>query len=555
MPPAGTEARERIEKKKLPWSKSLNGRLGLGVVLLGVSLVVTVVFSHFAFDFVRTEVVASSHLDKGRTSYRMLDLVQQLQADPEGARREQLKINIRELIEQTDRILDVLVNGDPALGIPGSTNPAILEELEKTRAYWISDVKPIVEQVLASGGGSHQMNQLADTIRAFSSRMAASLEMMQMEAASRVERARYLQYALSLVALGLLFITFVYVRGVTRRTKQLAIVADMIADGNLGVRAPADGEDEIALLGVSFNQMTEKLAGMIINERTARERLEEMLSTVNETSQQLSVAATGIQEVMRLHAKGMDHQSKAVTKTVANVGQILENADKAAELSQKVSSKAGQAADVSREGREAVEETTAAVSDARKNSEELRNVIRILSERVQSISDIVKDVNLVADRTNLLALNAAIEASRAGEHGKGFSVVASEIRTLAGKSIESTDRAKSILEEIGAANTRALEATEEGVSKAEYALRMIEKTGGTIRMLERIISESAQQAAEITASANRQRGDIAEVREAMSHIDEASQQNLAATMTAEQTADSLAELGARLRKVVSGQAA
>lgn len=549
------EAFKRIHKKRLPWSKSLNGRLGLGVSLLGFSLVVTVVFSHFAFDFVRTEVVTSSYLDKGRTAYNILDTAVQFDRNPSALRKRQLEKEMVELIQHTDNIFDVLINGDPELGISAPRNREIVSDLEATRSYWTNTVRPMLERLPDSDANPAYLGRLSDAIRAFSGRMTESMDRIYIEAASQVERARYLQYALSFVALSLLVLTFVYVRSVTRRTKQLAIVADMIADGNLGVRAPSEGEDEIAHLGVSFNQMTQELAAKIETEQSARERLEVLFKAVNETSENLLQAANEFQDVMKHSARSMNKQSSAVTRTVENVAQIVKNADTVASLSEKVSSKAGHATEVSREGREAIEETTAAVSDAKANSEELRTVIRVLSEREQSISEIVQAVNFIADRTNLLALNASIEASRAGENGKGFSVVASEIRTLAGKSIEATDQAKNILEEIGASTKHALKATEDGVTKAEHALQMIEKTRGTIRMLEKIISESSQQAIDITASINRQRGDVSEVREALNHIDDVSKDNLVAIRDAEDTSNRLSELGSKLRKAVSGQAA
>jgi len=167
------------------------------------------------------------------------------------------------------------------------------------------------------------------------------------------------------------------------------------------------------------------------------------------------------------------------------------------------------------------------------------------------IGEIVSVVAEIADQTNLLALNAAIEASRAGEHGRGFSVVASEIRTLADQSKTATTRVRRILMEIQKSTNAAVVGAEEGSKSVGRALETVKEAGETIRQLEAIIGDSARSVAQIAASAGQQKAGMKQIHDAMHYIQQASSQNLSAIRQAEEAAKDLNELGSRLRDMLA----
>src|SRR5207253_3648111 len=128
-------------------------------------------------------------------------------------------------------------------------------------------------------------------------------------------------------------------------------------------------------------------------------------------------------------------------------------------------------------------EATDGVADIRQKVQFIAETILALSEQSQQIGEIIASVGDLADQSNLLALNAAIEANRAGEHGKGFSVVAQEIRSQAEQSKAATAQVRAILSDIQRATNAAVMATEQGTKGADAGGRLIERAGRTIEQL------------------------------------------------------------------------
>jgi methyl-accepting chemotaxis protein len=185
-------------------------------------------------------------------------------------------------------------------------------------------------------------------------------------------------------------------------------------------------------------------------------------------------------------------------------------------------------------------------------TESIAESILRLSEQAQAIAEIIEAVNDVADQTKLLSLNAAIEASRAGEHGRGFSVVAGEIKALAEQSKKATVQVRQILGEIQKATNSAVMATEEGSRSVRDAIKTVNLAGATINSLADTIAEAAQSAAQISASVGQQSVGMAQIQGAMQNINQATHQNLASTKQAEQAAQDLDLLGGKLRTLLAG---
>src|SRR5687767_12164192 len=166
-----------------------------------------------------------------------------------------------------------------------------------------------------------------------------------------------------------------------------------------------------------------------------------------------------------------------------------------------------------------------------------------LAEQGQAIGEITSTVKDLAEQTNLLALNAAIEASRAGEHGRGFSVVAGEVKALADQSKKATVQVRQILGEIQKATNGAVISTEEGTKSVNAAVKVVGLAGDTIRDLTDILDEAAQSASQIAASAAQQSIGMGQIHQAMRNINEATTQSLAANRQTEQATRDLNGLG------------
>jgi methyl-accepting chemotaxis protein len=173
-----------------------------------------------------------------------------------------------------------------------------------------------------------------------------------------------------------------------------------------------------------------------------------------------------------------------------------------------------------------------------------------LSEQSQTIGQIIATVEDLSVQSNLLAVNAAIEAAKAGEHGKGFGVVAQEVKSLAEQSRQATNQVRTILGEIQKATSAAVMATEEGGKAVEAGSRQTEVAGEAIKALAGSVNEAAQAAVQIAASAQQQLVGVDQVAGAMESIKQASSQNVAGARQLEAAARTLNDLGQRLRQLV-----
>jgi methyl-accepting chemotaxis protein len=314
----------------------------------------------------------------------------------------------------------------------------------------------------------------------------------------------------------------------------MAGVADAIARGDLSAEVTPQSERDV--LGVAFQHMIANLRALV--------------TELQQGSQHLAAAGSEIFAMTTQQAAGAHEQSAAIAQTTATVAQVKASADHAVRMAGAVSDTAKHAGGIAVEGVAAIANATAGMTDIRRRMQSIAENILALSEQSQQIGDIIATVNDLADQSNLLALNAAIEASRAGEQGKGFTVVANEIRTLAEQSKAATAQVRTILSDIQRATNAAVMATEQGSKGVDTGSRLVEEAGVTIDSLAEAIQHAAQSAAQISASVNQHSIGMDQIAIAMTEINQATGQTLAATRNSEQAAEHLTSLAGRLSALV-----
>jgi methyl-accepting chemotaxis protein len=316
--------------------------------------------------------------------------------------------------------------------------------------------------------------------------------------------------------------------------RRMAGVADAIARGDLSAEVTPQSERDV--LGVAFQHMVANLRALV--------------TELQQGSQHLASASSEISAMTTQHASGAHEQSAAIAQTTATVAQVKASADHAVQMAGTVAETAKHASGIAVEGVAAVAHATAGMGDIRQRVQSIAENILALSEQSQQIGDIIATVNDLADQSNLLALNAAIEASRAGEQGKGFTVVATEIRTLAEGSKAATAQVRTILSDIQRATNAAVMATEQGTKGVDAGSRLIEDAGLTIDALAEAIRHAAQSATQIAASVTQHSVGMEQIAVAMTDINQATSQSLAATKNTEQAAHHLTGLADRLSTMV-----
>jgi len=325
-------------------------------------------------------------------------------------------------------------------------------------------------------------------------------------------------------------------RIIVQPLRAISDVAERIASGDLTVNVPdSNRADEVGTLGRTFH-------GMVENLRRLTREISEGVGVLASTSSEILATTSQV-------ASGAAETATAVSETTATVEEVKQTAQMASQKAKYVSDSAQKTAQVSQAGRKSVEDAMQGMHHIQEQMESIAESIVRLSEQSQAIGEIIATVNDLAEQSNVLAVNAAIEAAKAGEHGKGFGVVAQEVKSLAEQSKQATVQVRAILGDIQKATSTAVLATEQGNKAVEAGAKQTGETGESIRLLAESINEAAQAAMQIAASSQQQMVGMDQVALAMENIKQASAQNVAGTRQAEVAAQGLHELGQRLKQL------
>lgn len=301
-----------------------------------------------------------------------------------------------------------------------------------------------------------------------------------------------------------------------------------------------------ALVAVSLFTV---LVGLTIGIRLSRT----ITRQLRENIVQLASSSAEILSTTSQVAAGAAETAAAVSETTATVEEVKQTALTTSQKAKYVSDSAQKVSNISEAGRKSVEEVISGMNRIQEQMESIAESIMQLSKQGHAIGEIIATVNDLAEQSNLLAVNAAIEATRAGEQGKSFGVVAREIRSLADQSKQATAQVRNILGDIQKATNAAVLATEQGNKAVEAGVRQSTETGEAIRLLSTSISEAAQAATQIAASSKQQMVGMDQVVMAMTNIQQASEQNVAGTRQAESAAQGLYEMGNKLSVLVGSK--
>ncbi|MCE5272835.1 methyl-accepting chemotaxis protein [bacterium] len=343
----------------------------------------------------------------------------------------------------------------------------------------------------------------------------------------------------SLIGLVLLIMAgTIITRDITRPLGMVVAVSSDIAGGDLTTSIPEDRrKDEVGELNESFRSM---LANLRQQTRSIAEVVNSLAASSSEISTTVSQLAASTAET-----------STAVSETSTTAEEIRQTAEVSSNKAENVATLAREAEDYSRSGREALEDTLGGMSEIQIRMESIGESIMRLSEQSQAIGEIIASVDDLADQSNLLAVNAAIEAARYEDQGKGFTVVAQEIRSLADQSKQGTKKVRTILNDVQKATTNAVLAVEQGGKTVEAAMKQSQKAREAIQSMTESIADTAQAGKQIAASNQQQTAGIEQIVVAIDNIRQATTQNAIGTRQIEETTRRLAELGQSLKELVN----
>ena len=337
-----------------------------------------------------------------------------------------------------------------------------------------------------------------------SAALAVGFSLTELDAQRRENQLMVLLVSTIIFLVGLVF-AFAFGTVLIRPIQQLTTATSRIVTaGDLNTPIEVNANDEVGRLAATFVQLVEKL--------------KEIPSSLRDSVGLLSTAVNDLSQNTREQGRTIARQATALQETQVTAQEIKQTSLVAAQKAAAVLEVAERADAVGRAGEAAIEQTLAGLTDMLSAVHGISDKIAELGDRTRQIGGITDTVKSLADQSNMLALNAAIEAVRSGEHGKGFGVVAREIRSLADQSIQATTRVREILEDVSAAVSVAVTMTEKGTARVEGGLVQVRSSGESLRELSAMVKENSGAVRQITAAVSQQNAGVAQIFTAVSEL-------------------------------------
>lgn len=336
-----------------------------------------------------------------------------------------------------------------------------------------------------------------------------------------------LQVTITIIVLaGAIIITgvaLIFSRRITSPIVRLKELMAKVENGDLSTQDDFTSTDEIGDLFASYNQMVANLSQLIREVAASSGELSASSQQISSGTEEVAAAATKQAET----TNSISEMVKEMAAAVQIVAQNAENASNSSEQSTRMA----------QEGYQVIKDTL-------EKMENISEKIHDLSSKSNQIGEIIEVIDDISEQTNLLALNAAIEAARAGEAGKGFAVVADEVRKLAERSTSATSKISDLIVMIQDNTKSSVDAVTEGNESANHA-------GESFERIMEMIKDSATKVTEIAASSEEQAAQSEEVMEAVENIAANTQETSAATEETAASANDLSKMAERLNDLTS----
>ncbi|MCY8180786.1 methyl-accepting chemotaxis protein [Bacillus paralicheniformis] len=396
---------------------------------------------------------------------------------------------------------------------------AVKNENDKAYDVYLKKMEPQRETV----------NQLIEDIQTLNADNAKTIYQQDSKEAGSIITLLIIVIAAALVlsiSIGLLM-----TRLITKPIKDIQALFAETEQGDFTVKGTYQSKDELGLLTSSFNKM---VAGV----RSIIETVGETSHQVASSSQELSASAdestkaseyisTTIQEL----AVGSDQQVESVENSRTVIMGMTEFAGRISSNAEKAAATADQTAKMSFEGTKAIDKVSTQMKSINETVVSLSEAFKHLTERSNEIGNITEVITSIAEQTNLLALNAAIEAARAGEQGKGFAVVADEVRKLAEQSARSAEQITRLITIIQNDTKQTMNSVISATGEVKEGLVVVHEAGGAFQKIENSITEVVTQINDVTNLVKNLTAGASEIETAISGVKEVAETAAGGTQT------------------------
>jgi len=452
--------------------------------------------------------------------------------------RDALRADIKRTVDEFDASLaglKAVVKGGRAAG-----------PFAGVEAAWLDRKDKIVSGVEASDAYQAIIATLVDVNTPEIVSVAAEVTHLLASNAKADARRAIVIMAVSVFASAVLAVLFMVLAN-TQLLRPLTKVKETVeafARGDLTRRASIrirflgrDLDDEVTGLASSVDEMASQMSGVI-------GRITDSSSLLASASEQLSASSTQI-------ADGANRQSSQTLQVATAMEEMNATVIEVARNSQQASESARDAQNTAAKGGDVVTQAITAMQEVADSTSVTADTIKNLGKSSEEIGSIVSVINDIADQTNLLALNAAIEAARAGEQGRGFAVVADEVRRLAERTTKATKEISDMIKSIQNETGRAVEAMGEGTFKVENGVKLANEAGEALKQIVRGVESVTNMINHIATSAEEQSATTDEITQNMDSIAEVAKSNVSAIGEVANASGEMARLATELRGLVA----
>ena len=342
----------------------------------------------------------------------------------------------------------------------------------------------------------------------------------------------------TLVSLMLgIFIAVTISRMITVPLSRVVERTKLIARGDLtGSPLNSEGEDELAELSGAINQMSISL--------------QDLVKQISGSAQHIGSSSRELSKITEKTSRSINEQQLQTEKAATAMSKMSSTVQEVSSNITGTAQAAGEANEETAEGRRMVDDAIGAIQQLAGQIECAADVILQLEQDSENISTVLDVINGVAEQTNLLALNAAIEAARAGEQGRGFAVVADEVRTLAGCTQQSTEEINQVIEKLQSGSRKAVEVMNQSREQAQAVVEQATNAGASLSAISSAVERINNMSIQIASAAEQQSSTAAEVNSNISGITRMANETSSAAQKTAGASEDLARLGSELQMLV-----